>query len=386
MGDLNPYALNAIITTTVHVLRSAATATKLAILHVTVGVRQNNNNHGNQGGRNNDPAKVYAVGRAGTDPDANVVTVEFQIDLVPGAAPVARAPYRLVPSEMKELAEQLKELSDKGFIRPSSSPWGAPMDIKSAFLYGKIKEEVYVCQPVGFEDLDFPNRVYKVEKALYGIHQASKACDYDCDIHYHPGKENVVADALSRKEREPPLRVRALVLTIGLDLPRKILNAQTEARKPENIKKEDVGGVLVENSRDLEKVRTEKLEPRSHAAFRSLASLYEKDVDLEFVLVTFANGKCNSPKFLAPNAFGQLLTFEHGDLSLFAYSDSDYAGASLDRKSTTKGCQFLGCRLISWQCKKQTVVDTSSTEAKYVAAASGCAQVLWIQNQLLDYG
>nr|GEU84451.1 putative reverse transcriptase domain-containing protein [Tanacetum cinerariifolium] len=77
------------------------------------------------------------------------------------------------------------------------------------------------------------------------------------------GKANVVADALSRKEREPPLRVRALVMTIGLDLPRQILNAQTEARKPENIKKEDVGGMLVENSRDPEKVRTEKLEPRT---------------------------------------------------------------------------------------------------------------------------
>nr|GEV54165.1 putative reverse transcriptase domain, ribonuclease H-like domain, aspartic peptidase domain protein [Tanacetum cinerariifolium] len=127
---------------------------------------KNNNNHGNQGGRNNDPARVYVVGRTGTDPDVNVVTgtfllnnrecpklknnnnhgnqggrnndpardlpglpptrpVEFQIDLVPSAAPVARAPYRPAPSEMKELAEQLKELSDKGFIRPSSSPWGA---------------------------------------------------------------------------------------------------------------------------------------------------------------------------------------------------------------------------------------------------------------------
>nr|GFA40408.1 putative ribonuclease H-like domain-containing protein [Tanacetum cinerariifolium] len=70
---------------------------------------------------------------------------------------------------------------------------------------------------------------------------------------------------------------------------------------------------------------------------------------------------------------------------LVAYSDSDYVGASLDRKSTTGGCQFLGCRLISWQCKKQTVVATFSTEAEYVAAASGYAQVLWIQNQLLDY-
>nr|GFC92245.1 putative reverse transcriptase domain-containing protein [Tanacetum cinerariifolium] len=75
---------------------------------------------------------------------------------------------------------------------------------------------------------------------------------------------NVDADALSRKEREPPLRVRALVMTIGLDLPRQILNSQTEARKPKNIKEEDVGGMLIENSRDPKKIRTEKLEPRTN--------------------------------------------------------------------------------------------------------------------------
>ncbi|GJZ48697.1 putative reverse transcriptase domain-containing protein [Tanacetum coccineum] len=66
--------------------------------------------------------------------------------------------------------------------------------------------------------------------------------DYDCEIRYHPEKANVVADALSRKERIKPLRVRALVMTIGLDLPNKILNAQTEAQKLKNIKNEDVGG------------------------------------------------------------------------------------------------------------------------------------------------
>ncbi|GJU78855.1 putative reverse transcriptase domain-containing protein [Tanacetum coccineum] len=85
--------------------------------------------------------------------------------------------------------------------------------------------------------------------------------DYDCEIHYHPRKANVVADALSRKERIKPLRVRALVMIIGLDLPKQILEAQTEARKPKNLKAEDVGGMLVETLRESENPKKENLEP-----------------------------------------------------------------------------------------------------------------------------
>nr|GEU81506.1 reverse transcriptase domain-containing protein [Tanacetum cinerariifolium] len=93
--------------------------------------------------------------------------------------------------------------------------------------------------------------------------------DYDCKTHYHPGKTNVVADALSRKERIKSLRVHALVMIIGLDLPRQILEAQTKAMKPENLTSEDVGGMLIENSKDPEKPRKEKLEP---------PRLYQKEV------------------------------------------------------------------------------------------------------------
>ncbi|GKA53064.1 putative reverse transcriptase domain-containing protein [Tanacetum coccineum] len=82
-------------------------------------------------------------------------------------------------------------------------------------------------------------------------------------MRYHRGKQQSVADALSRKEREPPLRVRALVMTISLDLPKQILNAQTEARKPENIKSEDVRGMLIENAKFPEAIREQKLEPRA---------------------------------------------------------------------------------------------------------------------------
>nr|GFB24903.1 putative reverse transcriptase domain-containing protein [Tanacetum cinerariifolium] len=410
--------------------------------------------------------------------------VVFQIDLIPGAAPVAWAPYRLGPPEMKELSEQLKELYDKGFIRPSSSPWGAPVlfvkkrdgsfcmcidyrelnkltvknryplpriddlfdqlqgssvyskiDLRSGYHQLRVREEdvpktafrtryghyEFQVMPFGLTNtpvvlMNLMNRVCKpyldkfmivfiddiliysknkkeheehlrtilkllMKEELYakfskcefwipkvqflshvihseGIHVdpakiesikdwvspkspteirqflglagyyrrfiegfskiakpmtkltqkkikfewddkqeaafqllKQKLCsapvlalpkgskdfvaycdasikglgavlmqrdkkdlnmrqrrwlellsDYDCEICYHLGKANVVADALSRKEREP-LRVRALVMTIGLDLPKQILNAQTEARKRENIIKEDVGGV-----------------------------------------------------------------------------------------------------------------------------------------------
>ncbi|GKB79345.1 putative reverse transcriptase domain-containing protein [Tanacetum coccineum] len=91
-----------------------------------------NNNRGNPAGNGNAPAKVYAVGHARTNPDSNVVTGTFLLNnryasilFDTSAAPVARAPYRLAPSEMKELLDQLQELSDKGFIRPSFLPWGA---------------------------------------------------------------------------------------------------------------------------------------------------------------------------------------------------------------------------------------------------------------------
>ncbi|XP_052627228.1 uncharacterized mitochondrial protein AtMg00810-like [Lactuca sativa] len=76
---------------------------------------------------------------------------------------------------------------------------------------------------------------------------------------------------------------------------------------------------------------------------------------------------------------------KNSDFDLYAFADNNYGGCELDRKSTSGGCQFLGDLLVSWQCKKQHTVSTSTAEAEYIAASACCSQVIWIQHQLLDY-
>nr|GEX33485.1 retrovirus-related Pol polyprotein from transposon TNT 1-94 [Tanacetum cinerariifolium] len=218
------------------------------------------------------------------------------------------------------------------------------MDVKSAFLYGAIEEEVYVCQPSGFEDPNHSDKVYKVVKALYGLHQAPRAWKFR--------------------------------LTEGKSSSTPIDTENTLLKDPDG---EDVD------------VHT------YGSMIGSLMYLTSSRPNIMFAVCAYAYFQV-TPKASHLYVVKRIFRYLKGkpylglwyptDLpfDLVAYSDSDYAGASLDRKSTTGGYQFLGCRLISWQCKKQTVVATSSTEAEYVAATSCCTQVLWIQNQLLDYG
>ncbi|GJR01938.1 putative ribonuclease H-like domain-containing protein [Tanacetum coccineum] len=112
-----------------------------------------------------------------------------------------------------------------------------------------------------------------------------------------------------------------------------------------------------------------------------------KDEDADDVDVHLYRSMIGSLMYLTASRPDIMFAYSRDSpFELVAYTDSDYAGATLDMKSTTRRCQFLGNRLISWQCKKQTVVATYTTEAEYMAAAICCGQVLWIQNQLLDYG
>nr|GEU46529.1 hypothetical protein [Tanacetum cinerariifolium] len=219
------------------------------------------------------------------------------------------------------------------------------MDVKSAFLYGRIEEEVYVCQPLGFEDPDYPDKVYKVEKALYGLHQAPRAwyktlAKYLLNNRFHRGKIDQILFIKRQKEDLLLVQVKFKYTDVK--------PASTLMDKEKALLKDSDGDDV-----DVHLYRFQVNPKVSH---------------LHAVKIIFRYLK-GQPKLG--------LWYPRDSLfDLVAYTDSDYAGGSLDRKSTSGGCQFLGCRLISWQYKKQTMVATSTTKAEYVAAASCCGQ-LW---------
>ncbi|GKD60535.1 putative ribonuclease H-like domain-containing protein [Tanacetum coccineum] len=240
------------------------------------------------------------------------------------------------------------------------------MDVKSAFLYGKIKEEVYVCQPSRFEDLDFPDRVYKVEKALYGLHQDLRAW-YETLSTYLFLVQVYVDDIIFGSTK------KELCFAFEKFIEVKTASTPMETQKP-LLKDEDGKEVDVHMYRSM---------------IGSLMYLTSSRPDIMFVVCACARYQVN-PKVSHLHVVKRIFRYLKGlpklgiwypkdsPFDLVAYTDSDYTGESLDRKSTTGGCQFLGCRLISWQCKKQTVVANYTTEVECVAASSCCGQLLWI--------
>ncbi|GJS80639.1 putative reverse transcriptase domain-containing protein [Tanacetum coccineum] len=154
--------------------------------------------------------------------------VEFRIDLVPEAAPVARAPYRLAPSEMKELSKRDCTPSFRSAIlaRSGTNFLGHVID-RSGVHVDSAKIEA-------IKSWDAPTTPTEIELLS----------DYDCGIRYHLGKADVVADALSRKERDKPLRVRALMMAVHNDLPKQIRENQEEAIKGKNVKAENLGKLI----------------------------------------------------------------------------------------------------------------------------------------------
>nr|GEU35706.1 putative reverse transcriptase domain-containing protein [Tanacetum cinerariifolium] len=175
--------------------------------------------------------------------------VEFQIDLIPGATlKLCSAPILALPEGSEDFVVYC-DASHKGL--------GAILLQREkviAYASRQLKVHEQNCTTHDLE-LGLQHILDQIELNMRQRRWLELLSDHDCNIRYHPRKANVVAEALSRKERIKPLRVRALVMTIDLNLTKQILEAQIEALKPENLEKEDVGGMI---RRDIPK---EKLKP-----------------------------------------------------------------------------------------------------------------------------
>ncbi|GJT35772.1 putative ribonuclease H-like domain-containing protein [Tanacetum coccineum] len=316
------------------------------------------------------------------------------------------------------------------------------MDVKSAFLYGTIEEEVYVHQPPGFVDPAHPNKVYKVIKALYGLHQAPRAwyetlSSFLMENGFRRG--TIDKTLFIKKKKSDIMLVQVYVDDIIFGSTKKSMCTEFEDCMHKRFQMSSMGeltfflglqvkqqpdGIFISQDKyvadilkkfDFLSIRTATTPIESNkplvkdedgvdvdvhvyrSMIGSLMYLTASRPDIMFAVCACARFQV-TPKASHLNAVKRIFRYlkhqpklglwypRDSPFELEAYSDSDYGGASLDRKSTTGGCQFLGRRLISWQCKKQTIVANYTIEAEYVAAANCCGQVLWIQNQMMDYG
>nr|GEU63950.1 hypothetical protein [Tanacetum cinerariifolium] len=219
---------------------------------------------------------------------------------------------------------------------------------EQGFISAIYEEKTHEDLHTWFDDLDYPDKVYKVEKALYGLHQAPRAW-YEILAKYLLGngfRRGKIDQTLFIKRQKDDIQlVQVYVDEIIFRSTKKELCTEFEFKYE-----------------DVKPANTQWIKKR-------LCSKIQIVMMLMFISTVKRNFR-----YLKGHPKLGLWGPKDSSLELVAYTDSDYARASLDRKSTSGGCQFLGCILISWQCKKKTVVATSTTEAEYVAAASCCGQ------------
>ncbi|GJS92416.1 putative ribonuclease H-like domain-containing protein [Tanacetum coccineum] len=250
------------------------------------------------------------------------------------------------------------------------------MDVKSAFLYGTIEEEVYVCQPPGFEDLQFPNMVYKVEKALYGLHQAPRAWYETLSTYLIENgfrRSTIDKTLFIKKDKGDILLVQVYVDDIIFGSTKKSLCDEFKGLMHKKFQMSSMGELtffLASTPMEPNKAMVKDEEADSmdvhlyRSMIRSLMYLTASRPDITFVVCACARFQV-TPKTSHLHDVKRIFRYLKGQpklglwyprdslFDLEAFSDSDYAGASLDRKSTTGGCQFLSKRLIHRNVKSK---------------------------------
>nr|GEV17906.1 retrovirus-related Pol polyprotein from transposon TNT 1-94 [Tanacetum cinerariifolium] len=270
------------------------------------------------------------------------------------------------------------------------------MDVESALLYGTIKEDVYVCQPPGFKDSDYPEKVYKVVKALYGLHQDPRAwygtlANYLLENGFKRGKMDHTL--FIKRQKGDILLVQIYVDDIIFGSTNKDLCKAFGKFMKDKFQMSSMVeltfflGLLVKQKQDGIFIRQDKYVVEILRKFGLTdGKSASTSIDTEKPLLKDLDGEdVDMHTYRSMTGSLMYLTLSRPDIMLavyaLAYLDSDYIGASLDRTSTTGGCQFLGCRLISWQWKKQTAVATSSTEVA-LSSVKSLKRMLHVTNIL----
>nr|GEV49827.1 hypothetical protein [Tanacetum cinerariifolium] len=281
------------------------------------------------------------------------------------------------PSWIEAIQEELLQFKMQKVWVLVDLPYGKrAIGTKWVFRNKKDEREVYVYQPPGFEDPNHPDKVYKVVKALYGLHQAPRAW-YETLANYLLENDDIIFGSTNKdlcKSFEKLMKDKFQMSLMGEFT--FFLGLQVKQKKDGIFISQDK--YVAEILRKFRLTDTKSASTLIDTEKPSLKDPDGEDVDVHTyrsMIVSLMYLTSSRPDIMFAGKPHLVLWYpKDPPFDLVAFSDSDYAGASLDRKSTTRGCQFLRCRLISWQCKKQTVVATSSTEAEYVAAASCCVQ------------
>ncbi|GJT60672.1 retrovirus-related pol polyprotein from transposon TNT 1-94 [Tanacetum coccineum] len=255
------------------------------------------------------------------------------------------------------------------------------LDVKTAFLHGTLKEDVYVCQPKCFIDADYPSHVYKLKKALYGLKQAPRAW-YDellkflLQNHFFKGTidqtlfirrfdDDILVKSLKKYGMETcdpvgtPMEIKD-----KLDLDQN--GSPVDATKYRSM----IGALMYLTSSRPDIVHATCL------CARYQAKPTEKHLKEVKRIFRYLRGTVNT---------GLWYTKDSG-IELTGFSDADYAGCKDTFKSTSGGAQFLGEKLVRWSSKKQDYTALSTAKAEYVSVSTCCAQVIWMLTQLTDYG
>nr|GFA11211.1 hypothetical protein [Tanacetum cinerariifolium] len=289
------------------------------------------------------------------------------------------------------------------------------MDVKTAFLNGNLREEVYVSQPDGFVDPDNPNHMYKLKNALYGLKQAPRSW-YDMLSSF------LISQDLSKGSVDPTLFIRRngnelLLVQIYVDdiifvastpelcdLFAKITFSKFKMSMMGKISfflglqiSQSPIGIFINQSKyvleSLKKYGFESCDPVD----TPMVEISKLDEDKEGKAIDLSHYRgstyrkaltCGKKDLLIPTRTVNRGLWYPKDsaIALTAFADVDHAGCQDTRCSTSGSLQFLRDRLISWSSKRQKSASISSTEAEYIALSGCCAQIIWMRSQLADYG